>query len=132
MVIFLISDRIRAFCSVLQMHENLLTTSKPADLLPFTKITSILVQNADLKKQLHELQAKITALSEKQVDTHTHTLAPLKARHISSRFMQKCGASKDKHVFPHFFCCSVIRLILPWRVSQSVTLGALGTGVGHL
>uniref|UniRef100_A0A8D0F4S0 PHD finger protein 21A n=1 Tax=Strix occidentalis caurina TaxID=311401 RepID=A0A8D0F4S0_STROC len=24
-------------------------------------------QNADLKKQLHELQAKITALSEKQV-----------------------------------------------------------------
>uniref|UniRef100_A0A3Q3QSW7 RNA 2-O ribose methyltransferase substrate binding domain-containing protein n=1 Tax=Monopterus albus TaxID=43700 RepID=A0A3Q3QSW7_MONAL len=32
-------------------------------------------QNADLKKQLHELQAKITALSEKQVQdlTHTHT-----------------------------------------------------------
>uniref|UniRef100_A0A3Q2XRY4 PHD finger protein 21Ab n=1 Tax=Hippocampus comes TaxID=109280 RepID=A0A3Q2XRY4_HIPCM len=26
-------------------------------------------QNADLKKQLHELQAKITALSEKQVET---------------------------------------------------------------
>lgn len=25
------------------------------------------LQNADLKKQLHELQAKITALSEKQV-----------------------------------------------------------------
>lgn len=73
MVSFLISDRIRAFCSVLQMHENLLTTSKPADLPPFTKITSILVQNADLKKQLHELQAKITALSEKQVDTHTLT-----------------------------------------------------------
>ncbi|XP_042610587.1 PHD finger protein 21A-like, partial [Cyprinus carpio] len=28
-------------------------------------------QNADLKKQLHELQAKITALSEKQVRTFT-------------------------------------------------------------
>lgn len=27
----------------------------------------LLLQNADLKKQLHELQAKITALSEKQV-----------------------------------------------------------------
>lgn len=27
----------------------------------------IFLQNADLKKQLHELQAKITALSEKQV-----------------------------------------------------------------
>ena len=31
-------------------------------------------QNADLKKQLHELQAKITALSEKQVCCLTHSL----------------------------------------------------------
>ncbi|XP_037539047.1 PHD finger protein 21A [Nematolebias whitei] len=31
-------------------------------------------QNADLKKQLHELQAKITALSEKQVRVDSNKL----------------------------------------------------------
>ncbi|CDQ70370.1 unnamed protein product [Oncorhynchus mykiss] len=39
----------------IQVHQKLVTQMKQDP------------QNADLKKQLHELQAKITALSEKQV-----------------------------------------------------------------
>lgn len=35
--------------------------------ISFSQIFFLSNQNADLKKQLHELQAKITALSEKQV-----------------------------------------------------------------
>uniref|UniRef100_A0AAZ3PEY7 PHD finger protein 21A n=1 Tax=Oncorhynchus tshawytscha TaxID=74940 RepID=A0AAZ3PEY7_ONCTS len=42
----------------IQVHQKLVTQMKQDP------------QNADLKKQLHELQSKITALSEKQAVSH--------------------------------------------------------------
>ncbi|KAF6105465.1 PHD finger protein 21A [Phyllostomus discolor] len=46
----------------IQVHQKLVAQMKQDPQIFFLSN-----QNADLKKQLHELQAKITALSEKQV-----------------------------------------------------------------
>nr|XP_009926830.1 PREDICTED: PHD finger protein 21A-like [Haliaeetus albicilla] len=46
-------------------------------------------QNADLKKQLHELQAKITALSEKQVGKERCIVNTLFQRGLFSQLPRK-------------------------------------------
>lgn len=52
---------------VIQCAYSLLATILLTNEISFSQIFFLSNQNADLKKQLHELQAKITALSEKQV-----------------------------------------------------------------
>lgn len=52
---------------VMQYALSLLATILLTNEISFSQIFFLSNQNADLKKQLHELQAKITALSEKQV-----------------------------------------------------------------
>uniref|UniRef100_A0A3Q1GCT4 PHD finger protein 21Ab n=1 Tax=Acanthochromis polyacanthus TaxID=80966 RepID=A0A3Q1GCT4_9TELE len=52
-------------------------------------------QNADLKKQLHELQAKITALSEKQVGSSAN-----KQQSVCREVKRRNAAFKGElHVF---------------------------------
>lgn len=51
----------------MQYASSLLATILLTNEMSFSQIFFLSNQNADLKKQLHELQAKITALSEKQV-----------------------------------------------------------------
>ena len=85
----------------------------------------VFFQNADLKKQLHELQAKITALSEKQVRP-----APL----VSRPALLVCRPAQDQptwSVDQHRFSTLVFRqaqdqqqnLTIHWVLSSSTPNG---------